>query len=260
MVIRSNNKPFLDSCRAYLTQLREQVKGLHISEGGPIIMTQIENEFGRYVAQRKDIPIEEHKAYNKAVENMIHDLGFKPPYFTSDGSWLFNGGAIPDALSAANGEEDVEKLKKVIDEYHNGKGPYMVAEFYPGWLDHWAEPFPKVPTEKVIAQVKKYLDGNVNFNVYMVHGGTNFAFTSGANYDKQHNIQPDLTSYDYDAPISEAGWVTEKYQAFREVMIQRAGYKVPDVPKAIPVIKIPDIKLSKTGDFFALKKKYKACL
>jgi len=257
MVIRSNNKPFLDSCKNYLTQLREQVKGLHISEGGPIIMTQVENEFGSYVAQRKDIPISEHKIYNKAIETMIKDLGFKPPYFTSDGSWLFNGGAIPGALPAANGEDDVTKLKKIVDEYNGGKGPYMVAEFYPGWLDHWAEEFPLVATDKVINQTKKYLDGDVNFNVYMVHGGTNFAFTSGANYNKEHDIQPDLTSYDYDAPISEAGWATEKYKAMRELMIKSVTYKVPAIPAAIPVIKIPDIKLTASADFFAWKKSIK---
>jgi len=257
MVIRSNNRQFLDSCKNYLTQLREQVKGLHISEGGPIIMTQVENEFGSYVAQRKDIPISEHKIYNKAIETIIRDLGFKPPYFTSDGSWLFSGGAIPGALPAANGEGDVAKLKKVVDEYHDGKGPYMVAEFYPGWLDHWAEEFPTVATEKVVDQTKKYLAADVNFNVYMVHGGTNFAFTSGANYDKQHDIQPDLTSYDYDAPISEAGWATEKYKALRELMIKNVAYKVPAIPAAIPVIKIPDIKLTTNVDFFAWKKAIK---
>lgn len=254
MVIRSNNKPFLDSCKGYLTQLREQVNGLHISEGGPIIMTQIENEFGSYVAQRKDVPIEEHKAYSKAIETILYGLDFKPPYFTSDGSWLFNGGAIAGALPTANGEDDVPKLKKIVDEYHDGKGPYMVAEFYPGWLDHWAEPFPKVPTEQVVSQTKKYLEGDVNFNFYMVHGGTNFGYTSGANYDKNHDIQPDLTSYDYDAPISEAGWATEKYMALRELMSKSVSYQVPAVPKAIPVIKIPEVKLTASADFFAWKK------
>jgi beta-galactosidase len=257
MVIRSNNKPFLDSCKNYLTQLREQVKGLHISEGGPIIMTQIENEFGSYVAQRKDIPLEEHKAYSKAIETILYGLDFKPPYFTSDGSWLFNGGSVAGVLPTANGEDDVVKLKKLVNEYHGGKGPYMVAEFYPGWLDHWAEPFPKVATEQVVAQTKKYLDGDVNFNFYMVHGGTNFAYTSGANYDKEHDIQPNMTSYDYDAPISEAGWATEKYKALRELMIKSVPYKVPEIPKAAPVIKLADIKLATTADFFAWKKAIK---
>jgi len=79
-----------------------------------------------------------------------------------------------------------------------------------------------------------------------VHGGTNFGFTSGANYDKKHDIQPDITSYDYDAPISEAGWATEKYKAIRELMKKEVNYAVPDIPKPIPVITIPAITLNKT--------------
>jgi beta-galactosidase len=147
----------------------------------------------------------------------------------------------------------VANLKKVVDQYHGGKGPYMVAEYYPGWLDHWAEPFPKVNTEDVLKQVKKYLDNDVSFNFYMVHGGTNFGFTAGANYDKEHDIQPDMTSYDYDAPISEAGWVTPKYTAIRNMLKAVVKYPVPAVPSAMPVITIPSIKLGSSLDLEAYK-------
>jgi len=177
------------------------------------------------------------------------------PMFTSDGSWLFEGGTIEGTLPTANGEDDIKVIKKVVNQYNGGKGPYMVAEFYPGWLDHWAEPFSKVPAADVVKQMKKYLDSNINFNFYMVHGGTNFGFTSGANYDNDHDIQPDLTSYDYDAPISEAGWVTPKFTAIREELIKRVDYKVPEIPAAIPVIAIPAILLTKTVDLASFKDK-----
>src|ERR1700712_2495141 len=131
----------------------------------------------------------------------------------------------------------------------------MVAEYYPGWLDHWAEPFPKVTTDDVIKQITKYISNDVSFNFYMVHGGTNFGFTSGANYDGKHDIQPDLTSYDYDAPISEAGWVTPKYTAIRETLKASVAYKIPEVPAAIPVISIPPITLNKAIDLEAIKNK-----
>jgi beta-galactosidase len=170
--------------------------------------------------------------------------------FTSDGSWLFEGGAIENILPTANGEDNTEKLKKIVNQYNNGVGPYMVAEFYPGWLDHWAEPFPKVSTKEVIDQTQKYLDNGVSFNYYMVHGGTNFGFTTGANYDKNHDIQPDMTSYDYDAPISEAGWATEKYKAIRELLSKKVDYKIPEVPSPTPVITIPPIKLYTAGTLF----------
>lgn len=252
MVIRGNNPQYLAATKVYFSALYEQVKNLLMSNGGPIVMVQGENEFGSYVSQRKDIALEDHKKYSAAVFQQLKDIGFNIPFFTSDGSWLFEGGALPGALPTANGEDDVSKLKEVVDKYHDGKGPYMVAEFYPGWLDHWAEPFPKVKTEHVVKQTQKYLDGNVSFNYYMVHGGTNFGFTSGANYDNKHDIQPDLTSYDYDAPISEAGWTTDKYNALRELLKKP---ETPAVPAKIPVITIPDIRLTKATDLEDLKNK-----
>lgn len=260
LVIRSYNKPFLDSCKIYINKLAEQVKDLQVTHGGPIIMVQVENEFGSYVAQRKDISIEEHKKYSTTVKEMLSAAGFDVPLFTSDGSSLFNGGTIPGTLPTANGEDNIDNLRKVVDQYHNGEGPYMVAEFYPGWLDHWAEPFQKVSTEDVVKQTEKYLKAGVSFNFYMVHGGTNFGFTSGANYDNEHPIQPDITSYDYDAPISEAGWETPKYKALRQLFIANVPYPVPPVPAPLPVIQIPSISLDKAVDLFALKQKMKPIL
>ncbi len=250
MEVRTDNKPFVDSCRVYINQLADQVRNLQITKGGPIVMVQAENEFGSYVAQRKDIPLDVHKKYSAQIRQILIDAGFDIPMFTSDGSWLFEGGVIEGALPTANGEDDVNKLRKVVDQYHGGVGPYMVAEFYPGWLDHWNEPFVKVSPESTVKQTKKYLDAGVSFNYYMVHGGTNFGFTSGANYNNDRNIQPDLTSYDYNAPISEAGWATPKYNAIRDLMKQYVKYDVPAVPERIPVISIPNIQLTNTVNLF----------
>uniref|UniRef100_A0AB33IR45 Beta-galactosidase n=1 Tax=Prevotella sp. GTC17253 TaxID=3236793 RepID=A0AB33IR45_9BACT len=258
MVIRTDNEPFLKACRTYLTQLAGQVKDLQITNGGPIIMVQAENEFGSYVSQRKDIPLEVHKAYNAKIVKMLDEVGFNIPRFTSDGSWLFNGGAVKGILPTANGEDNIENLKKTVNEYHDGVGPYMVAEFYPGWLCHWNEKRPLVSTESVVKQTQKFLEAGVSFNYYMVHGGTNFGFTSGANYAKTNDIQPDMTTYDYDAPISEPGWATPKYNALRDLFIKSVKYKVPAVPERIPVIAIPQIKLTKTADVLTLLEATKA--
>lgn len=253
LVIRTDNKPFLDSCQVYINKLVDQVRDLQITKGGPVIMVQAENEFGSYVAQRKDIPLDAHKKYSLAIRDQLLKAGVDVPLFTSDGSWLFEGGTIEGTTPTANGEDNIDNLKTVVNQYNGGKGPYMVAEFYPGWLDHWAEEFPRVSTEDVMKQMQKYLDGGVSFNFYMVHGGTNFGFTSGANYDKDHDIQPDMTSYDYDAPISEAGWATPKYNAIRDELKKNVSYPVPEVPEALPVIAIQHIKLTKAVDFGALK-------
>lgn len=252
MVIRGYNESYLSATKAYFNQLYSQLKDLQVTRGGPIIMVQGENEFGSYVEQRKDIPLAEHKKYSAAVFKQLKEVGFNVPFFTSDGSWLFEGGALPGALPTANGEDDISRLKDQVNKYNGGKGPYMVAEFYPGWLSHWAEPFPKVSTESIVKQTQKYLDAGVSFNFYMVHGGTNFGFTSGANYDVKHDIQPDLTSYDYDAPISEPGWATEKYKALRTLL---KNNETPPIPAQIPVIRIPDIKLSKAVDLEDFKNK-----
>jgi len=255
--LRTYNRPFLDSCKTYINYLATQVRDLQITHGGPIIMVQVENEFGSYVAQRKDIPLEVDKKYTAAIKKELIDAGFNVPLFTSDGSWLFEGGTVAGALPAANGEDNIDNLKKIVNQYHNDEGPYMVAEFYPGWLDHWAEAFQKVAVKNVVDQTEKYLKAGVSFNFYMVHGGTNFGFTSGANYDKDHNIQPDITSYDYDAPISEAGWATPKYMALRQLFQQYLPGKLPPVPSPAAVIAIPNIKLNKITSLFSLKEKMK---
>ena len=225
MEVRRDNKAFLEHTKAYINRLYQEVGDLQCTKGGPIIMVQCENEFGSYVSQRKDITLDEHRRYNAKIKQQLADAGFDVPLFTSDGSWLFEGGTTEGALPTANGESDIENLKKVVNQYHDGKGPYMVAEFYPGWLSHWAEPFPQVSASEIARQTEAYLKNDVSFNFYMVHGGTNFGFTSGANYDKKRDIQPDMTSYDYDAPISEAGWVTPKYDSIRTVIKKYVKYE-----------------------------------
>ena len=253
--LRRDNEQFLKYTQLYINRLYKEVGNLQITKGGPIVMVQAENEFGSYVSQRKDIPLEEHRRYNAKIVQQLQDAGFDVPSFTSDGSWLFEGGAVPGALPTANGESNIENLKKAVDKYNGGQGPYMVAEFYPGWLAHWLEPHPQISATSIARQTEKYLQNNVSINYYMVHGGTNFGFTSGANYDKKHDIQPDLTSYDYDAPISEAGWVTPKYDSLRNVIKKYVNYSLPKVPAAIPVIEIPSIKLDKIAALDGLNSK-----
>lgn len=246
--LRRDNEQFLKHTRLYLERLYQEVGDLQVTHGGPIIMIQGENEFGSYVAQRKDIALEDHRAYNAKIIGQLKEVGFDAPMFTSDGSWLFEGGCVPGALPTANGENNIDNLKKVVNQYNGGKGPYMVAEFYPGWLAHWAEPHPKVSASSIARQTEKYLTNDVSFNYYMVHGGTNFGFTSGANYDKKHDIQPDLTSYDYDAPVSEAGWVTAKFDSIRNVISKYVDYPLPEAPEALPLIEIPSIPLQQVAD------------
>jgi beta-galactosidase len=257
IVVRTYNQPFLDSCKNYLHQLLAQVKPFFIKNGGPVILVQAENEFGSYAAQQTGIPKEQHKEYNTAILNLLKETGFDVNFFTSDGTWLFDDGHLPGILPTANGEGNVQNLKEAVNKYHNNEGPYMVAEYYPGWLHHWGEPFPDIPAEEVVKQLEIYLKDNISFNIYMAHGGTNFGFTAGANYDKEHDIQPDLTTYDYDAPISEAGWATPKFMAIRQLMQRYTNKPLPAIPPPPPVITLPVIKLTKAASLFELKDKMK---
>jgi len=247
--IRSGAK-FVEISKTYINRLAEEVKDLQITNGGPIILVQVENEFGSYVSQQKEVSLEEHQKYYDAIYQALQDAGFNVPFFTSDGSWLFQYGAIDGVLPTANGEGNVAQLKKLVDQYHKGKGPYMVAEFYSGWLDHWREDFVKISAKDIAAQLEEYLKNDVSFNFYMVHGGTNFGFTSGANFTAEIPIQPQLTSYDYDAPIAENGGVTEKFFAIRKLMAKYQKNTLPEIPEAIPVINLGKVKLNKSQSLF----------
>lgn len=252
LILRTYNKSFLDSCKTYIKELATQVKDLQITHGGPIIMVQVENEFGSYVAQRSDISMETHKKYSATIKQYLLNAGFDVPMYTSDGLSLLKGGVIDGTLPTVNGELNANKLKEAVNHYHNGKGPYMVAEYYPGWLDHWGEPFVKTPTDSVVKQINRYLKEGISFNFYMAHGGSNFGFFAGANYSTKYNIKPDITSYDYDAPISEAGTITPKYMAIRDLMIKNVSYKVPAIPRPIPVVGIRHIKFTASFGLYDL--------
>ena len=116
MEVRRDNKAFLEHTKAYINRLYQEVGDLQCTKGGPIIMVQCENEFGSYVSQRKDITLDEHRRYNAKIKQQLADTGFDVPLFTSEGSWLFEGGTTEGALPTANGESDIENLKKVVNQ------------------------------------------------------------------------------------------------------------------------------------------------
>ncbi|HET7564309.1 MAG TPA: beta-galactosidase [Gemmatimonadaceae bacterium] len=235
LAVRSRDPRFLAAERRYIDALAAQVRPLLVTHGGPVLMVQVENEYGSYGAD---------STYLAETRQMFVDAGFDVPLFTADGDWLFAKGAIPGLLPAANGETNYDTLVARVNRFHGGQGPYMVSEFYPGWLSHWAEPFPSTPVDSFLPQFEELLRRGASVNLYMFHGGTNFGFTSGANYTRKVPIQPDMTSYDYDAPLSEAGWPTPKYYALRNVIRRHVSYPIPDVPDSLPVISIPPVHLT----------------
>jgi hypothetical protein len=125
--------------------------------------------------------------------------------------------------------------------------PAFSSETYPGWLTHWGEQWARTDTDSIVGQVRWLLDNHKSFNLYMVHGGTNFGFTAGAN-NGGHGYEPDLTSYDYDAPVTEQGRATPKYSALRELIGKsRPDVQVPPIPDPIPAADVPPVAMTRLG-------------
>ncbi len=239
MTVRGNDPRYLAAARRYANAVTKEIRPLLVTHGGPILMVQSENEYGSFGSD---------SAYKEATRRMFVQAGIDVPLFTADGDWLLGRGAMPGVFAAANGEMSYDSLAKRMSAFNHGFGPFMVAELYPGWLTHWGEPFPVTPVNSFLPAYDTLLARGVSVNLYMFHGGTNFGFTSGANYTRELPIEPSMTSYDYDAPLSEAGWPTAKYYALREVIGRHVSYAIPPVPDTLPVIGLVPIQLRRRRD------------
>ncbi|CAH2086527.1 unnamed protein product [Euphydryas editha] len=221
--LRTTDKDFIAETEIWMTKLFNQLKHLLYGNGGPIIMVQVENEYGSYGSS---------KAYMKQIRDILkHHVEDNALLYTTDGPYhsYFYDGSVPETLTTI---DFGPSSTKVVDMFKQLRafmpvGPLMNSEYYPGWLTHWTENLQEVAKERVVATLTDMLDNNINFNFYMFFGGTNFEFTAGANYGSYY--QPDITSYDYDAPLSEAGDPTPKYDAIRNTLVK---YNL--VPEHIP--------------------------
>ena len=241
--VRSSDPRYQLAAARYLRALGEHLRPLLVTHGGPIIMVQVENEYGSFGTD---------SAYKAATRRMLLDAGFDVPLFTADGDDAFSRGGIPGVFVSATGERNYGSLAARTQPFNHGTGPQMVAEFYPGWLTHWGEPLPSTPLSGFLSEYDSLLARGASVSLYMFHGGTNFGFTSGANYTKTMPIVPSMTSYDYGAPLSEAGWPTDKYDALRDVIRRHVSYAIPDVPARPPVIAVPAFRLTQRADLFDL--------
>ncbi len=237
MKVRSQDPEFMKLMKAYYEQVGKQLAPLQITHGGPIIMVQIENEYGSYG---------DDKEYLKMNEGMMRNAGFDVPFYTLDGIDEVSRGSVGGALPAVDGSINIEKIEQTVRTYHHGTGPFFIGEWYPGWFDVWGKPFNTVSTKECVTQLNTILAHGLSVNMYMAHGGTTRAFMNGANYSKSLPYSPQISSYDYDAPIDEAGHPTAKYYALRNVIEKflPKGTKLPKIPTVERVISIPEFKLN----------------
>ncbi len=243
LVVRSKDPKYLDEYKKYINAVGKQLAPLQINHGGNILMVQIENEYGSYSNDK------EYLAINK---QMFIDAGFDGLLYTCDPKPAVKDGHLPGLLPAVNGIDNPVEVKKLVKENHNGTGPFYIAEWYPAWFDWWGTKHHTVPAEQYVNRLDSVLAAGISINMYMFHGGTTRGFMNGANYDDHHPYEPQISSYDYDAPLDEAGNATEKFMKFRAV-IQKylpAGQVLPSVPEAKPVITIPDVHLEQATSLF----------
>ncbi|MBE7173947.1 MAG: beta-galactosidase [Williamsia sp.] len=243
--VRSMEKQYLDEYRKYINEIGKQLAPYQVNHGGNILMVQIENEYGSYGSD---------KDYLEQNRRMFVEAGFDGLLYTCDPAGDLVKGHLPGLLPAVNGLDRPRQVKRLIRDNHEGKGPFFIAEWYPAWFDWWGTPHHTVPAEKYTPALDSVLANGISINMYMFHGGTTRGFMNGANYKGNTPYEPQISSYDYDAPLDEAGNVTPKFLAFRSVIEKHlpAGQTLPPVPAAKPVIAIPDIRLTSSEALFSM--------
>jgi beta-galactosidase len=237
--LRTRDPLYLEAVRGYLAAVGRQLAPLQVTHGGPILMVQVENEYGSYGSD---------KEYIGAVRDALVASGFDVPLFTCDGPSQLPRDTRPELFSVVNFGGDPQAafaaLRKIRPE-----GPLMCGEYYPGWFDSWGSAHHTGSTEHVLADLSWMLEHQASFSIYMIHGGTSFGLTAGANAPP---FRPQTTSYDYDAPIDEAGRPTPKFYAMR-LLFQRhlaPGETLPEIPSPIGVTKTPEIALTEFAPLF----------
>lgn len=249
--LRSSNPAFLALVDSWWGILLAKMAPLLYSNGGPIIMVQIENEFGSY-GDDKDY-------LHHLVKLARLHLGDDIILYTTDGGsretlekGTIRGDAVFSAVDFTTGDDPWPIFKLQREFNAPGKSPPLSAEFYTGWLTHWGEDIANTDATFTASALEKILSRNGSAVLYMAHGGTNFGFYNGANTGgKESDYKPDLTSYDYDAPISESGDVdSTKFKALRRVISRYTATSLPSVPLNNEKAGYGHIQLEKTASLF----------
>lgn len=213
--LRTMDPKYTKYVERWLNILFKEINDLLYGHGGPIILVQVENEYGSY-------PACDHNYGIWLRDLFLNHLQNKAVLFTTDGMSEkdLKCGKIPGVYATIDFGINTNIRKAFnIQRKFEPKGPLICSEFYPGWLTHWGEDLANVGVLPVIKTLKKLIKIGANVNIYMFHGGTNFGFTAGADYDeKNQKYQSVITSYDYDAPITESGGLTLKYYAIRNLI------------------------------------------
>lgn len=225
--LRDNDPYFLERVELFEKALATQIEDLLWTKGGPIIMIQVENEYGSYA---------ENKAYVNNIKNILRNLyGEDVLMFQCDWASNFTLNGLDDLVWTMNfgTGTDVDSQFSHLKELRPSS-PLMCSEFWSGWFDKWGAPHETRPADEMVKGIDEMLSKNISFSLYMTHGGTNWGHWAGAN---SPGYAPDVTSYDYDAPINENGNPTDKYWLLREVLANYSD-SLPPLPQLIQPVKV----------------------
>ncbi len=233
--LRERDPYFMERVKIFEEKVGEQLAPLTIQNGGPIIMVQVENEYGSYG---------EDKPYVSEIRDCLRGIyGKELALFQCDWSSNFEKNGLDDLVwtmnfgTGANIDNQFRRLGELRPD-----APKMCSEFWSGWFDKWGARHETRPAKDMVDGMDEMLSKGISFSLYMTHGGTSFGHWAGAN---SPGFAPDVTSYDYDAPINEWGLATPKFWELRKMMEKyNDGKKMPAVPKApMPIITIPKFEL-----------------
>ena len=237
--LRTRDPRYLDAVKRYMREVGRVLKPMQVTHGGPILMVQVENEYGFY---GKDAE------YMGELRQVLLDSGFNVPLFACNPTDHLKDGWRADLFPVVNFGSDPQGAFKALREILPA-GPLMCGEFYPGWFDTWGAPHHLGNSERYLTDLEYMLKAGASFSIYMAHGGTTFGFWTGAD----RPFKPDTSSYDYDAPISEAGWTTEKFFKTRELFAKHLlpGETIPEPPAKNPLISIAPIEVKEFAPLFS---------
>ncbi|MBU2655281.1 beta-galactosidase [Acidomonas methanolica] len=235
--VRSMDPAFLAAAGRYIATIAQAVRPFMADRGGPILMTQIENEYASFGGD---------PAYTAWTRDTWRRYGVTRACTTADGLVQLREKRtiLPSCAIGLDGDYELDKARDLASET-----PLWISEAYPGWLTHWGEK--SMATVDFVPDFRKILDQNASFNLYVVHGGTNFGFGAGANARRDGSqFQPVITSYDYDAPIDEAGRATPKYHILRAMIARATGRPAPAVPPDPPVLGFAPVMARAAGSLW----------
>lgn len=237
--LRCNDPVFVAHERDYLKELFARVGKYLACNGGNIVAVQIENEYGSF-ANDKD--------YLRAVEGIFDECGVNVLRFTSDGpcGWMLSGGTLPGVWKTLNFGSGGSHAFGSLERFKE-KAPKMCMEFWCGWFDHWGFVHHR-QNIKLVGEISHMLANDINFNIYMFHGGTNFGFTAGANHFKKY--QPTVTSYDYGALLTEWGDYTPNYHAVRKMIFDHLHETPPPLPPRPTLQNVGTVQLTERGSLW----------